>query len=113
MNLKQTRQPTAKQKRIIGSRVSLPELIQRYLLRNRTTAAKLSRKAGINKSIISKVISGQQRLLMPEVVEKLSSAMSIHWSVVYAAIRKSKSESVDKSGIETCIDRSKSLDHNR
>lgn len=111
MNTNQTHKPTPKPKRVIGSKVSLAELVQRHLLRNRTKAASLARKAGINKSILSKVISGTQTFLMPEVVEKLAKAMGIHWSAIYAAIRKSKSDNVDKSAIETCIDRSKSLGH--
>lgn len=103
---------TPKSKRIIGSKVSLSEMVRRHLLRERTTAVKLAAKAGLNKSILSKILSGKQGTLMPDSVEKLANAMGVHWSKLYSAIRVTKSGIVDKSEIETCIDRSKSLSHN-
>lgn len=104
--------PASARPRRISSALSLADLLRGYLDKNRTTAAKLCRKADILPSIVSKVLSGRQRYLDAQTVDKLAKATGIDLSRLYRAMRNSKSASVDKSTIERCIDRAKSKNHN-
>lgn len=87
--------------RRIGPPRSLGELIERHITRNRTTAAALARKAGVNKSLLSKVISRKQRTMDHENILLMAKAMGIEWSRFYDAQRASKSDSVSKTESNT------------
>lgn len=103
--------PVSRQRgqRIIGTTLSLDTLVSRWIARSRTTPISLARRAGINRSILSKILTGKQRWLMPDTAEKLANAMDIPVSKIYAAMRNKKSEIVEKPPIEKCLDRSKHL----
>lgn len=83
-------------KRRIGPPRSLSELIERHLARNRTTAAALARKAGVNKSLLSKVLNRKQRTMDHDNILLMAKAMGIEWSRFYDAQRASKSHKSDK-----------------
>ena len=88
-------------KRRIGPPRSLGDLIGRHLAKKRTTAAALARKAGIDKSLLSKVLSGKQRTMDHENIILLAKAMEIDWSKFYTAQRASKMVPALKSEINT------------
>lgn len=105
------KKPSAKP-RTMSARLSLSDFIKKHLERNRMRVSALCRKSGVLPSVFSKVLSGRQNYVSTETVLKLAKAMKVEESVLYRAMRNSKSANVDKSEIETCVDRSKSLHHN-
>ncbi len=99
VDLQNGKTPSGKSR--IGPPRSLGELIARHIKRSRTSAAALARKAGVNKSLLSKVLSGKQRTMEHDNILSLAKAMRIDWSKFYDAQRASKPVPVDNSGSNT------------
>ncbi len=76
--------------RIIASKLSLAELVAYRIRKLRTTAHALSRKAGLNPSVISKILSGKQGSLGNDGVERLTRAMGITYEQYHKARRNTR-----------------------
>jgi transcriptional regulator with XRE-family HTH domain len=88
-------------KRRIASRLSLAGLLQLWLDQNRTTAYALAHKAGINRSILSKILSGMQRFVSPETISRLAVATKYEEAKLWQSHRNTHSVVADSAITQT------------
>ena len=95
-----TTQPAISQpkpKRRSSVRFSLAELVDSRIRHLRTTAQAVSRKSGLNPSIISRILSGERRTIEHETAVSLAKAIEVKWERLYEAMRAGKAKRLEES----------------
>lgn len=90
-----------KPKRLSRSRFSLAELVDSRIRHMRTTAQAVSRKSGLNPSIISRILSGSRRTIEHETAVALAKAIEVKWERLYEAMRAGKAKRLEESQSNT------------
>lgn len=91
MTITHAPKPGAKRAPKKGKDPLLSDLLAWGLHRRRMSGRDLSRRSGINQSIVSRLLSGKRCNPMPETAEKLGVVLGIKWPVILEAARRSRS----------------------
>jgi DNA-binding Xre family transcriptional regulator len=86
----QQTQKTAKRAVRKGKNPCLARLIQWGMDRRNLNAYALSTRAGLNPSILSRILTGQRVAIAPKTAERIGYVLGIKWADILEAARQSR-----------------------